>query len=108
MPLQLREASPVIEVWTGGQDAGHTGWVDPGAADFKKHPRIVNASCGVGESPFCVLRLSPAGQFPRSGCASSGLVIVNEGSTAQDTFSLKSLPPDLKACIVDRTSPQSR
>jgi hypothetical protein len=29
LPLQSREASPGLEIWTGSQDTSPTGWVDP-------------------------------------------------------------------------------
>ena len=35
MSLQLRKAPQGREVWTGGQDTGHAGWVDKQVADIE-------------------------------------------------------------------------
>src|SRR5262249_47623631 len=82
LPLQLREASPVIEDWTGSQDASHAGPVDQEAAYFERHLLIEVTFCGVRECHFCALRPSPTGQFPDSEFPHCSLATVDDGSTA--------------------------
>jgi hypothetical protein len=72
LPLQFREASSRIEIWTGSQDASPTGWPDPQAADFERSLLIETAfwvveQCPIhavllGSIPIMVISDSPASQ----------------------------------------------
>jgi len=68
-PLQFREASSRIEIWTGSQDASPTGWPDPQAADFERSLLLETAFWVVEQCPIHALLLGSAVTLTTRGAA---------------------------------------
>ena len=81
LPLQFREAPSRIEIWTGNQDAGSTGWPDPQAADFERSLLIETAFWVVEQCPIHTLLLGSAGHPYHSRNGSGRLATLDDGST---------------------------
>ena len=75
LPLQLREASPGAEIWTGSQN----GWVDQAGAE--RTLLIEAAFSNVEECSIRALRDGPAGQISYSRSPPGGLTTIDDGST---------------------------
>ena len=81
LPLQFREASSRIEIWTGNQDASPTGWPGPQAADFERSLLIETAFWVVEQCPIHALLLGSPGHPYHSRNGSGRLATLDDGST---------------------------
>ena len=79
LPLQFREASSRIEIWTGSQDASPTGWPDPQAADFERSLLMETAFWVVEQCPIHALLLGSAGHPYHSRSGSGRLATLDDG-----------------------------
>ena len=64
MPLQFREASPGVEIWTGSQNTRVAGWVDQSGVDVKRNLLIEAAFCGIEGCHIRAVRNGSVGHFP--------------------------------------------
>jgi hypothetical protein len=81
LPLQLREATPGLEVRTRSPDTGYAGWVDPEVADLERNLLIETVFAVAEEHPLQALCLDPTGDLHSSGIGFSGLTTIDDGST---------------------------
>jgi hypothetical protein len=83
LPLQLHQASPGIEIWTGSQDSSLAGWVDWKAANVQGDFLLGDTLFGAAKCQVRVLRLRLVGQDGRFASISSGLATIDGGSTKE-------------------------
>ena len=81
MPLQFREASPCIEIWTGSQNAILAGRVDKQSADIKRDLLFEAAFSEVEEYHVRALRVDPTGHLRCWGIGSGCLTTIGDGRT---------------------------
>src|SRR5262249_1843621 len=91
LPLQLRETSPCIEIWTESQNTSLAGRVDQQNADVERDLLIEAAFSGVEEYRIRALRLSPTGHLRWPGTGSGGLATIDDGMTPE-SVALLGLP----------------
>ncbi len=81
LPLQLHQASPAIEIWTGSQDTRPAGWVDGQAANVQGDFLLGDAFWSAAKCHVRVLRLRLAGQDGQFASIYSGVATLDDGST---------------------------
>ena len=81
MPLQFREASPSVEIWTGSQNTSAAGWIDQSGIDPKRNLLVEAVFCGIEGCPIRAVRLGLVGQCGCPGKASGSLATFDDGST---------------------------
>ena len=81
MPLQFREASPGVEIWTGSQNTSYASWSDPTTTDVKGNLLFEDGFSGAEECQIRTLRLDPVRQRRCLANASGGLATLDDGST---------------------------
>jgi hypothetical protein len=86
LSLQLREASPGLEVRARNQDTGHAGWVDQEVADIQRNFLIEDIFAVAEERPLRAFCLDPTGDLHPSGIGFSGITTIYDGSTSPMTF----------------------
>jgi cold shock protein len=83
LPLQFRQASPSVEIWTGNQDARAAGWVDQSDIDVKRNLLIKPVFYGIEGCPIRAVRLGLVGQCGCPGKASGSLATFDDGSAGK-------------------------
>ena len=81
LPLQFRQASSRIEIWTGSQNSSLAGWVDRAGADTERSLLIEDRFSGVEECHIRGLLLDPSGHPRCSRSGSGSLTTIDDGST---------------------------
>jgi hypothetical protein len=82
LPLQFRQASSGIEIWTGSQNSRVAGWIDQPSTDIERNLLIEDGFSGVKECPIRALRPGHIGQLDGPGNASGSLATFDGGNTA--------------------------
>ena len=80
LPLQLREASPGLEIWAGCQNTRVAGWAHQQVADIERN-LLIEVFAVVEERYIRAFCLDPAGDLGHSGIGSGGLATIDDGST---------------------------
>jgi hypothetical protein len=84
LPLQFREASPCIEIWTGSQNAILAGRVDEQSADFERDLLLEAVFSEVEEYHIRALRVGPTGHLRCWEIGSGRLTTIGDGRTTSD------------------------
>jgi hypothetical protein len=82
VPLQLREATPGLEVRARSPDTGHAVWVDREVADIERNLLLEKLFVVAEERPLRAVYLDPTGELYSAEISFIGLTTIDDGSTA--------------------------